>query len=52
MIYPLHVTRFDALSKDDKKDSDAAGEELLCAILYLENSEKYRFAYLKRLLCL
>ena len=42
----LYVTGFDALPDNKKKDAKTAGEEMLYAILYLENSYKARFAYL------
>ena len=46
--FPLHNTGFDSLQEDDKKEAEKAGEEMLCAILYLENSYKARFAGLKK----
>ena len=46
--FPLHNTGFDYLQEDEKKEAEKAGEEMLCAILYLENSEKVRFANLKK----
>ena len=44
----MHVTGFDALSENDRKEVEIAGEEMLCDILYLENSDKYRFSKLKK----
>ena len=44
--FPLHNTGFDSLQEDEKKEAENAGEEMLCAILYLENSYKTRFSYL------
>ena len=46
--FPLHNTGFDSLQEDEKKEAEKAGEEMLCAILYLENSDKARFADLKK----
>ena len=46
--FPLHNTGFDYLQEDDKKETEKAGEEMLCVILYLENSDKARFADLKK----
>ena len=36
IIYPMFVTGFDALQENDKKEAYTAGEELFCAIVYLE----------------
>ena len=46
--FPLHNTGFDYLLEDEKREAENAGEEMLCAILYLENSDKARFANLKK----
>ena len=47
--FPFHNTGFDSLQEDEKKEAGKkAGEEMLCAILYLENSDKARFADLKK----
>ena len=46
--FPLHNTGFDYLQEDEKKEAEKAGEEMLCAILYLENSDKARFPDLKK----
>ena len=35
--FPLHHTGFDSLQEDEKEESENAGEEMLCTILYLEN---------------
>ena len=43
----MHVTEFDVLAVNYKKKVDTSGEEILCAILYFENSDKNRFAELK-----
>ena len=43
IVYPLHITEFDAILDDDKKDADTSGEYIICGILYLENSEKSGF---------
>ena len=47
IIYPLHVTGFDALQEDGKKEANISGEEILCAIIYLENLDNTRFSDLK-----
>ena len=46
--FPLHNTGFDYLQEDEKKEAEKAVEEILCAILYLENLDKARFADLKK----
>ena len=46
--FPLHNTGFDSLQEDEKKEAEKAGEEMLCTILYLKNSDKARFADLKK----
>ena len=38
IIYPPYVTSFYALHKNDKKETDIEGEEMIYAIIYLENS--------------
>ena len=48
IIFPLYNTGFDYLQEIDNKDADTSGEEMLCAILYLENSDKDRFSDLKK----
>ena len=48
ILYPLHVTGFYAIQDDDKKVADIVGQEILCAIMYLEISDKNRFSYLKK----
>ena len=48
MLFPFHNNGFDYLQEDKKKEAENAGEEILCAILYLENSYKYRFADLQK----
>ena len=49
ILYPLHVTGFDTIPDDDKKEAETEGEEILSAILYLENPYKARFYDLKKL---
>ena len=44
ILYPLHVTSFYLLQDDGKKEADISGEEMLCATLYLENSDKASFS--------
>ena len=46
--FPLHNNGFDSLQEDEKKGSEKAGEEILYAILYLENSDKARFSDLRK----
>ena len=46
--FPLHNTGFDSLQEDEKKEAEKVGEEMLYAILYLEKSEKARFADLEK----
>ena len=43
ILFPLNTTGFDSLQENDKKEADTAGEEIPCAILYLESSDKARF---------
>ena len=40
IIYPIHSTGFYTLLDYDKKEVETAGKEILCAVLYLENSDK------------
>ena len=46
--FPLHNNGFDYLQEDEKKEAKKAGDEMLCAILYLKNSDKARFSDLKK----
>ena len=48
IIFPLHNTGFDYLQEDDKKETENSGEEMVCAILYLESSDKARFYDIKK----
>ena len=48
ILLPLNATGFDALEDDEKKEAETAGEEIVHAILYLENSDKYTSAYLEK----
>ena len=48
IIFPFHNTGFDYLQEYENKEAEKAVEEFLCAILYLENSQKSRFANLKK----
>ena len=48
ICFPLHNTGFDSIQENEKKEAEKAGEEMLCAILYLENSDKARFSDLKK----
>ena len=44
ILFPLHNTVFEYLQEDEKREAEKAGEEMLCKILYLEKSDKARFA--------
>ena len=44
IIFPLYNTGFDSLQEYEKKWAEKAGEEMLCPILYLENSYKASFS--------
>ena len=48
ILLPLQNTGFDSLKEDEKKEAEKVGEEILCAFLYLENSDKARFTNLKK----
>ena len=44
ILFPLHNSGFDSMQEDEKNEAEKAGEEMLCAILYLEKPDKSRFA--------
>ena len=44
IFFPLYNTVFYSLQEYDKKESEKTGYEMLCAILYMENSDKSRFS--------
>ena len=46
--FPLYNAWYDSLQEDEKKEAENAWEEILCAVLYLENSDKARCAGLKK----
>ena len=48
ILLPFHNTGFYFLQEDEKEETDKSGEEILCAILYLENSDKARFSNFKK----
>ena len=48
IIFPLQNNGFDSIQEDKKKETEKSGEEMLCAILYLENPDKARFSDLKK----
>ena len=48
IFFPLHNTGSDYLQDYETKESEKAGGEMLCAILYLDNSDKARFTDLKK----
>ena len=47
ILLPLHNNGFDYLQEYKKKKTYKEGEEMLCTILYPDNSDKCRFADLK-----
>ena len=46
--FPVQNNGFDYLQEYEKKESEKAGEEMICAIIYLENSDRARFFDLKK----
>ena len=48
ILFPLDNTAFDSLQEDNNKEAEKAGEKMVCAILYIENSDKARFYDLKK----
>ena len=48
ILYPLHVTGYGTLLDDDKRQVEIAGGEIICVILYIDNSEKSSFSELKK----
>ena len=48
ILFPFHNTGFDYPQEDKNKGSEKSGEEMLCMILYLDNSDKDRFSVLKK----
>ena len=48
ILYPLYVPGFVMLPDDENKEAETSGKEMLFAILYLNNSDKYRFPELKK----
>ena len=48
ILFPLNTTGFDSLQENEKKEAETAGEEITCAILHLESSDKARFYDLKK----
>ena len=48
ILFLFHNTGFDSLQEYDKKEAEKAWEEMLCSILYIENSDKARFSDLKK----
>ena len=48
IIFELNGTGFYSLQENYKKEAETVGEEMLCAILYLENSSKHRFSDLNK----
>ena len=48
ICFPLQNIGFGSLQEDGNKEAENSGEEMLCSILYLENSEKSRFSDFKK----
>ena len=48
ILFPLKNPIFYSLQEDENKEAENSGEEMLCAILYLENPEKASFSDLKK----
>ena len=48
IIFPLHNNGFDYPQEDNNKETEKEGEEMICAILYLDNLDKSRFTDLKK----
>ena len=48
ILFPLHNNGFYSLQEYEKKEAEKAREEMLWSILYLDNSDKARFADLKK----
>ena len=48
ILYTLHFTGFDTLLGGYKKETETSREYIICEILYLENSYKYRFSDLNK----
>ena len=48
ILFPLHTNGFDLLNEDERNEAKTSGEEMLCKILYLENSDKAIFYGLKK----
>ena len=47
-LFPINTSVFDSLKENEMKEAETPGEEMLCAILYLENSDKAIFSDLKK----
>ena len=48
IIFPFHYNGFDSIQEDDNKEADKVGDKMFYTILYLENSDKSRFAIIKK----
>ena len=48
ILLSLLNTGFDYLQEDKEKDTEKSVEEILCKILYIDNSDKFRFSDLKK----
>ena len=48
IFLPIRTTGFETIQDYEKKEVEKPGEEMLCAILYIGNSDKARFSDLKK----
>ena len=48
ILYPLHVTGFNVMSDNDKKETEKEGKEMIFTIIYLESSHKAIFSVQKK----
>ena len=48
IFFPFKNTGFDYLQEDKENEAENTGEKMICAILYLENSDKAKFSDLKK----
>ena len=48
ILFLLHTTGFYSLQNDDMKEAETSVEEMMCAIIYLEDSDKVIFSDLKK----
>ena len=48
ILFPFHTIGFDLLQENYRKEAETELEEMLCAILYIENSDKSRSSGLRK----